>query len=109
MSSLFRQVEADRTRETITPRPRHRVHPNSVAAYRAEQPRLSSRVQKILDHVTKHGGGTDRQIAEAMWYPERSHVQPRISELVQAGLLVEVNKIKCPVTGNTVRVVGVAK
>lgn len=104
MSSLFKQVEADRTRETV----KRRTHPNSVAAYHAERPRLSSRAQKILDHVTEHGGGTDRQIATAMGFEHRSEVQPRISELILAGLLVEVNQIKCGVTSKTVRVVALS-
>ncbi|HEY4360311.1 MAG TPA: helix-turn-helix domain-containing protein [Bryobacteraceae bacterium] len=80
-----------------------RTHENSAHAYREEKPKLGKKAMAVLAHVRRYGGGTDREIAKAMGFQHRSAVQPRISELVEAGLLREVENIKCPVTGKTVR------
>ena len=46
---------------------------------------------------------TDREIAAGMGFPDMNCVRPRITELVEAGLLREQDSVRCPVTGKTVR------
>lgn len=85
----------------------HVMHSNSVEAYHAEESRLSKRARAVLAWVTRHGPMTDRQIAYGMGYGENLNAcRPRISELIEDGFLVEVGNIRCPVTGKTVRKVG---
>lgn len=86
------------------------IHPNSLAAFHSEEPRLSKRASAILAWITEAGPRTDRQIAYGMGFGENLNaVRPRCSELIQAGLLMEVCSRKCPVTGKTVRVVDVRR
>ena len=80
------------------------VHQNSLDAYREGRAHLSKRAHLILDFLrgTEHPV-TDRQVQHSLKFDERGQVQPRISELVAFGLVEEVDKIKCTVTGKSVR------
>lgn len=49
---------------------------------------------------------TDRQIMGYLDYCEPNCVRPRITHLIQMGVLMEVGSVRCPVTGKTVRQVG---
>lgn len=87
----------------------HRMHSNSLAAYRdtAEmRPRLA-RSFAIVEVLRQRGPMTDRQVASALNYPHKSAVQPRISELVEIGQLVERGSVKDEITGKPVRVCAV--
>lgn len=46
---------------------------------------------------------TDREVAAHLNFPDMNCVRPRITELVKQGLLTEVDSVRCPVTGKTVR------
>lgn len=81
------------------------VHENSIAAYRGLD--ITRRERAILDWVARHGPHTDREIAAGMGFPHRSYVQPRISELIDAGLLFESGRVLCEETRRTVRQVDV--
>lgn len=85
------------------------MHTNSLTAYREERPRLSQRASEVLDVVRMFGPLTDRQIMETMGFAEPNAVRPRCTELIEAGLLVEYDNVRCPVTGKTVRRVAVRK
>lgn len=82
------------------------MHPNSLKAYAEERDNLSDRAQEILANVRVHGSGTDREIMNRMGFDEPNQVRPRITELVQQGLLKELGAAICPVTKKTVRIVG---
>lgn len=82
------------------------MHENSIAAYRSERDRLSKRAWLVLAWLDMNGPATDRQVMEGMKFSEPNAVRPRITELVDAGLLVEIRSVRCPTTGKTVRVVG---
>lgn len=87
----------------------HTMHRNSLAAYNADGRKLSDRALKIYAYMVEtRTPMTDRTVQRAMGYAERGQVQPRISELVKAGLLVEVDKVRCVITGKPVRRVAVA-
>lgn len=83
------------------------MHANSLSAYRSEADRLSKRAWLVLAYLSNHGPLTDRQVMEGMGFKEPNAVRPRITELVGAGKLLEVRSTRCPVTGKTVRVVGI--
>jgi dihydrodipicolinate synthase/N-acetylneuraminate lyase len=87
----------------------HRMHENSVEAYHAEEAKLSKRATAVLDWITVHGPHTDREVMQGMGFAEPNAVRPRLTELVDAGKLIEVCTRKCPVTGKRVRVLDIAR
>jgi len=87
----------------------HRMHENSLDAYGAEREKLGQRAQAVLTWVRDHGPATDRDIMRGLGFTEPNSVRPRCTELVDAGLLVEISNRRCPVTGKTVRVVDVPR
>ena len=92
----------------LKPRPQ-RVHENSRKAYHEELPKLDRRCTAIMELFARHPEPkTVRQVKEMMGFKDMNGVAPRITKLVDVHkALVEVGKVKCPVTGKTVRVVGV--
>jgi predicted HTH transcriptional regulator len=85
----------------------HRIHENSRSAYEAEETKLSARAQAVLAWILKHGPHTDREVMSGMGFTDMNSVRPRISELIDAGKLMEVCSRRCPVTNKSVRVVDV--
>ena len=85
------------------------MHQNSLAAYRVEEPRLSKRATAILAWITEAGPRTDRQVMQGMGFTDMNAVRPRITELIDAHLLMEVGDITCPVTGKRVRRVDIRR
>jgi hypothetical protein len=82
------------------------VHPNSIEAYHSQEAKLSARAEAVLAWIRFHGRATDRQVAYGMGFGENLNaVRPRITELIDAGLLRETHNVRCHVTGKTVRVV----
>lgn len=81
------------------------MHANSLAAYRDEKKRLCRRALLVAAWIELNGPSTDRQVMHGMGFKEPNAVRPRITELVDAGVLVEVRSIRCPETRKTVRVV----
>jgi hypothetical protein len=86
------------------------MHNNSLVCYDQEKAKLGARSKKILEWMEgwEHPA-SDRTIKSRMGYEEVNNVQPRITELIKAGLVKEVGKIKCSTTGKTVRLVQHAK
>lgn len=85
------------------------VHANSIDCYHAEETKLSKRAEAVYAWITEHGPHTDREVAAGMGFSHRSAVQPRISELVESGRLMEVGNVKCPETGKSVRRVDIRR
>lgn len=85
----------------------HRLHENSLAAYRAEESRLSKRAEAVLAWIRENGAHTDREVMRGMGFSEPNAVRPRITELLELHKLTEVCSRRCPETGKTVRVVDV--
>lgn len=81
----------------------HQMHDNSLAAYRAEGPKLSRRALAVLAWVAEHGPHTDREVMRGMGFTDPNAVRPRITELIDANKLMEVGDVTCPVTRKTVR------
>lgn len=81
------------------------IHQHSRDAYHSEQPRLSARARRVLDWIELHPKVTDREVMRGLGFSDMNAVRPRITELVNAGALVEVGERTCHVTRKTVRVV----
>lgn len=82
------------------------VHANSHAAHEelSADGRLSKRQAVIYAWMAAHPQPwTDRGVAAHLNFPDMNCVRPRITELIGRGLLVEVDSVRCPVTGKTVR------
>lgn len=87
----------------------HAGHDNSAEAMR-EDARLMDRRREEVFGLYEGAGRplTDREALALTSYPEVNCVQPRITELVQAGRLFEFGKKRCAVTGKRVRVCAIA-
>lgn len=82
------------------------THSNSLAAYHELRATLSGRRLEVLDCIEQLGRpATDRQIKDRMGFYDMNQARPRITELVQLGLLQEVGSIRCKLTGKSVRLV----
>lgn len=81
-------------------------HPNSMLSLSElkGQGKLSKRAAAILQWLMAHPHPyTDREIAIRMAYPDMNCVRPRVTEMLQDGLLVEVDQVVCPITKKRVR------
>jgi hypothetical protein len=85
----------------------HRMHDNSLDAFREEKPKLSARAERIYGWVGGHGPATDREVLRGLNYSDMGAVRPRLTEMIHDGLLEECGKKRCPVTHKTVRLVRV--
>jgi len=84
-------------------RPRD-VHANSIKAYSEDRIKLSKRARLILEYLgTLSAAKTDRQIQTGMGYRELGMVQPRITELEDCGMILELGQVVSQNTGKTVR------
>jgi hypothetical protein len=83
------------------------IHDHSTAAYLQERPRLSARERLIFDHLLTIGKPrSDRHISHELGFGnDLNCVRPRISELIDKGLLQEVGSKICKRTGKRVRLV----
>jgi len=85
----------------------HRMHDNSLATYREEESKLSTRAQAVLSWITEHGPHTDREVMKGMGFSDPNSVRPRITELIERGKLMEVCSRRDTATGKSVRVVDI--
>ena len=85
----------------------HRIHPNSLATYREERPKLNGRKRLIFDYICRNGACTDREIMSALGFREPGAIRPRCTEMIQLGVLKEVCDVHCDITGKRVRKIDV--
>jgi DNA-binding Lrp family transcriptional regulator len=81
------------------------IHDHSRKAYHEEGAKLSKRARQVLDYLELHPRSTDREIMRGLGFVEPNSVRPRVTELIDAGALVEVAAKQCPYTLKTVRIV----
>lgn len=81
----------------------HEMHRNSLDCYQAEEAKLSARAQAIYDYLERHGPRTDRQLMREMGFQDMNAIRPRVTELIDAGKLMELQSVRCEVTRKTVR------
>lgn len=87
------------------------MHENSLLAYAEERAHLSTREQMIVARMKQDifGQWTDRQVMNALNFTDMNAVRPRITSLVQKGILKEVGSVRDMVTGKTVRTVSLTE
>jgi hypothetical protein len=85
----------------------HRIHENSLDAFYSERIKLGARAKHIYDWLYFNGPATDREVMHGLNYIDGNCVKPRITELIDKGLVTERDRIRCPVTHRMVRRVGV--
>jgi len=84
------------------------MHYNSLLSYYSGLREFNAREQQILAFLCREGAaGTDRQIMAGLGYSEPNCVRPRITGLIESGVLEECGAVRCPVTGKRVRLVRV--
>ena len=95
------------TTQLALPFARRSMHRNSLEAYSEELPRLGARCAMIYELVkSSKRAWTIRELAMHFGHPENlNFCAPRVNDLINAGLLVEVGSKRCPITGKTVRMV----
>lgn len=85
---------------------RQSMHVNSLAAfYEGKSEFFSQREQQILRAYTQLGRASDRDVCNLLGFRDLNAVRPRITELIEDGVLEESGGQQCPVTGKLVRVV----
>lgn len=85
------------------PRRGQRVRRTSREARDAALPQLAARAALILAWIKQHGPATDRQVMRGLGFADMNAVRPRISELIDARLVVECGDTRCSETGQRVR------
>jgi hypothetical protein len=86
-------------------------HENSLVAHDAMSVELRGRRAEVMGWLRDHGPATDRQVRDGLYGPtaDMNMVRPRISELLDARLLWELDRVEDASTGMQVRRVAVLK
>lgn len=87
------------------PRRQQAVRQRSRAARDNAMPRLVGRAELVLTWIKTNGPATDRDVMRGLGFTDMNAVRPRISELIDARLLVECGKRRCATTAQAVRIV----
>lgn len=88
---------------------RHELHVNSLLAWLEGKADLfGKRETAVLKTIERLGRASDREIMLALGFTDMNSVRPRISELVDDKVLVEVGDQEDPITRKSVRVVALA-
>lgn len=83
-----------------------KLHPNSLEAYhQGRREMFSRRSAEILAVLSLLGEASDRQVCEHLGFTDMNAVRPRVTELMDAGVLEEVGCRLDPVTERRVRIV----
>jgi len=82
------------------------MHSNSIDAYESEKVNLSKRALSILTELeSRPRPCSDRQLKDRLGYSDMNMVRPRVTELIGKGLVFEVGKYPCEITGKSVRLI----
>jgi len=80
------------------------VHRNSVKTYREDQHKIGQRAMMVLHTIKElNRPCTDREVMQMLQFTDMNSVRPRITELIDAGLVTEDGTTTDNVTGKTVR------
>jgi DNA-binding Lrp family transcriptional regulator len=81
------------------------AHENSIEGYHATAEARKVRTEEVMEAFRlKDFPRTDREISRLLGYADMNAVRPRITELIEEGILIEAGKVKDPLTNRTVRV-----
>ena len=81
------------------------IHRNSKESYAAQKGsgRTKHFRRRVWETIRDAGPVTDRQILTTLLEPDVNNIRPEITRLKQDGLIVEIDRVKCPQTKKTVR------
>ena len=80
------------------------VHQNSIEGYHAGKATISHRALQVLAVLRQSKAAmTDREIMRSLGFSDPNSVRPRITELIDAGIITEAGNTKDELTGKTVR------
>lgn len=80
-----------------------RVHVNSIKSFQSSRKDIGKRARMVLDYLRRHNPSTDRQVMHGLGFTDCNSVRPRITELLQLGILTEVDSVIDEVTKKRVR------
>ena len=106
----FRNKVRARSREILEERKKHRdqnMHSHSLEAYKIECSKLEGRKKDVHAWLKLNGASTDREVMAGLGHSDMNTVRPRITEMIEFGVLAETGETACPVTNRTVRIVNV--
>lgn len=86
------------------------IHENSVESHIDHEEAgkgntYRHQIINLLTYTQQHM--TDRQIIDRLHVTDVNNIRPEITRLKQLGVISEVGKTKCPITGKTVRLVAI--
>lgn len=81
------------------------VRENSIDTYIELKDHLSGRSLEVYKYIEKHGKSTERQIKDGLGYDDMNAVRPRVTEMIESGLLIEGLKVRDSVTNRPVRTI----
>ena len=81
------------------------IHQNSAEAYQELEAFLIGRKKEVYEWLQANGQATDREIKVGLGYDDMNAIRPRISELVEIGLIKEVGRVLDKKTLRRVRIV----
>jgi hypothetical protein len=82
----------------------HTLHANSRLAYwQGREDLFSKRENDCLLALRAAPGSTDREVMLALGFSDPNAVRPRLTALIESGVVREAGKIQCAITGKTVR------
>lgn len=88
---------------------RQEMHVNSLAAFwEGEEMLFGKRELAVLAALRAHGPMTDREVMLRLDFSDPNAVRPRITGLMEDGVLVECGEKSDPITRKTVRIVRIA-
>lgn len=79
------------------------IHINSREAFDEIRDKVTDRQKHIIRVVEKYPNSTDRDVLNELGWHDMNMVRPRITELVQRGLLVESGAMLCGITNRKCR------
>jgi hypothetical protein len=80
------------------------IHENSTSAFAETKELRERRRAVILQFYADHETATDREVMMGLGLPERNCVAPRITEMIEEGLVLEVGTATDLWTGRPVRI-----
>lgn len=86
------------------------IHPHTLLSFHTSgsTEMFEKREQQCIEALRRRQPLTDREVMVACGFSEPNQVRPRLTKLLALGVLVEVEPVRCAITGKTVRRVRLA-
>ena len=77
------------------------VQDTSIQSYKEIIPKLGDKQQEVYDAILYLKYATDHEVANFLEYSDPNKVRPRRFELVELGLITEIGRRECGITGKS--------